>query len=109
MQKRTCAVVLSYKPEAVKQATHSHVSLSQVATDVPASSMDPMLALTVPAPAPAVAACMKSLVSLLDRLIMQQTQVPVKSTGLSTVPHSAVKKSCRVYSRQDHSMLSHCR
>lgn len=92
-----------------KHPSHSCVSLSQPLTDVSVSSMAPLPAQAPPDPASADAACMNSLVSLLDRLLMQQMQVPVKPPGMSTAPHARLDKSCRVCGSQDHSTLSHCR
>lgn len=102
MRKRTRAAVLPYKLEVVTKTAHSQVSLSQPMTDVPVSSMDPVPAPAPVAPASDDAACMKRLVSLLDRMIMQQTQAPVR-------PRQMQNKSCKVCRGLDHSTVSHCR
>lgn len=52
--------------------------------------------------------CMRSLVSVLDRLIAQQTQVPAglhTQSSLSQPP----RKLCRVCGLAEHSTLSHCK
>lgn len=52
--------------------------------------------------------CMRSLVSVLDRLIVQQTQTPA---GLHTqsIMSQSPKKLCRVCGLADHTTVSHCK
>lgn len=52
--------------------------------------------------------CMRSLVSVLDRLIAQQTQMPAILNTQPTLSQSHVKL-CRVCGLADHSTLSHCK
>lgn len=53
-------------------------------------------------------ACMKSLVSLLDRLVTQQTQFQVSPHHQATT-FQTYRKPCRVCRSLDHSTVSHCR
>ncbi|XP_013867258.1 uncharacterized protein LOC106519938 [Austrofundulus limnaeus] len=52
--------------------------------------------------------CMRSLVSVLDRLITQQTQIPASLHTQSTLSQPS-NKLCRVCRLADHSTLSHCK
>lgn len=52
--------------------------------------------------------CMKSLVSLLDRLVTQQTQFQASPHRQATAFQSH-RKPCRVCRSLDHSTVSHCR
>lgn len=52
--------------------------------------------------------CMKSLVSLLDRLVTQQTQFQV-SPHPQPATFQTYRKPCRVCKSLDHSTVSHCR
>ena len=74
-----------------KQASHSCVSLSQPSTDVSMSLMASVLAQAPPAPAPADAACMNSLVSLLDQLchphLKRACVAEVQDTSNTMQPH----------------------
>ncbi|CAL1603727.1 unnamed protein product [Knipowitschia caucasica] len=52
--------------------------------------------------------CMKRLVCALDRLVTQQTQVPVNFSPPTALPQPP-KRACRVCGTNDHSTLSHCK
>lgn len=106
-KKARAAAVKPLQPSTVDQRVSSWCQ-------VPVVDNTPVLNATVSAglsPAPSASAnvdndCMKSLVSLLDRMVTQQNQVPA---NISTpVPHSS-QKVCRVCGTPDHSTLSHCR
>lgn len=52
--------------------------------------------------------CLKSLVSLLDRLVIQQTQYQASPRNQATT-FQTYRKPCRVCRSMDHSTVSHCR
>ncbi|KAF7669949.1 hypothetical protein LDENG_00105420 [Lucifuga dentata] len=53
-------------------------------------------------------ACLKSLVGLLDRLVTQQTQIPVNPCN-QPVASQTPRRACGVCGDSNHSTLSHCR
>lgn len=52
--------------------------------------------------------CLRSLVSLLDRLVLQHDQVSRPQSGRGAVSQP-LQRACRACGSQDHSTLSHCR
>lgn len=63
---------------------------------------------TTPLTAGADSDCLRSLVSLLDRLVLQHDQAPRPRGGSGTVAQP-LQRACRVCGSQDHSTLSHCK
>lgn len=91
------------------RAVHKLLSLAENRSVLRAA--EPSVA-PVPSPAAAFPAdtndCVRSLVNLLDRLVMQQTQVPANLGALAQIAQSS-QRTCRVCGTRDHTTLSHCR
>lgn len=105
--KKSRASVKSAQPDTVKCKAHSQCQAPFVDSGPeprPTSSMQS----SVPSAVSADNDYMKSLVGLLDRLVMQQSQIPVNVSNQAVLP-VAFRKPCRVCSKLDHSTVSHCR
>lgn len=103
------AAARSLKPSTVEHKIHSQCHVP-VADNAPVPNITVP---SVPSPVPMTAASvdndgMRSLVSLLGRLVTQHTQVPTNLRAQVTVPRSP-QKVCKVCGASDHSTLSHCR
>lgn len=112
-KKTRAAVIRSTNPSTVEHKVHSQCQVSKVDnTPVPNVTVQPV-PLSVPSTVSCVTNdCMKSLVTLLDQLVTQQTQVPANFvpdfSSRSAAPHS-LRKVCRVCGASAHSTVSHCR
>lgn len=106
--KKSRASVKSLQSDTVKCKAHSQCQVPLADSGSDPKTYTP---LEQPSLSSAVSAgndYMKSLVGLLDRLVMQQSQIPV-SVSNQSVGHLAFRKPCRVCSKLDHSTVSHCR
>ena len=97
------------KPSTVMCKAHSqcHVPMADDAT-VMNTAVSPLQPPVPPAHADVDSDCMRSLVNLLDRLVTQQTQVPVNLNTQPIVPQSP-RQPCRVCGKSEHSTVLHCR
>lgn len=118
-EKRTRVTAAVRSPESTASVHKVHSQSQISAVD---SSFVPPISNTVPSitphqSAPVVAGsdndCMRSLVNLLDRLVMQNVQVPANSRTQQRFSQRPAapqyRQPCRVCNDNDHSTLFHCR
>lgn len=107
-RKTRVAFVKSFDSNVPPRKVHSQSHVPAVDDTIPRSTSVPSV---IPQPSPVAPVdndCMRSLVSLLDRLVTQQTQSAAATCNPTTAPHS-YQKVCRVCGGSDHSTLSHCK